>query len=165
MRLVWDQSDAVAAWVAKRCPYVVRGFDPCVAAGVVSEDGRVLLGGVVFHHFHPEFKTIEVSLAAITPRWLTRRILQQLMAYPFDQLKCQRITTGTPKKYKAARKFLQTFGFKHEGTVRKGFGNDDAIISGLMAWEWRRSKWAPPANSGPVAGTVYTEAEELRHTA
>jgi RimJ/RimL family protein N-acetyltransferase len=143
VRLVLDRSPAVAAWVAGRIPQMTGAadFGPSTAIGVVSEDGRAL-GGVVFHNYQPRFRNIEVSFASETPRWLTRNLIRQILAYPFDQLACQRITAITPKRAKAARAFLDHFGFKREGVVRRGFGNDDAVISGMLKREWMRSRWA-----------------------
>src|ERR1035438_3733277 len=99
MRLVWDQAPLVAHWVAMRIPQMENGadFGPCQAAGVIAEDGTPL-GGVVFHNYQPRFKSIEVSLAADSHRWLTRRIIVQILGYPFDQLQVQRLTTLTPKR-------------------------------------------------------------------
>src|SRR5579862_9033727 len=99
MHLVLDQSESVAAWVAARIPQMTGAadFGPATAIGVVSEDGRAL-GGVVFHNYQPRFRNIEVSFASETPRWLTRNLIRQLLAYPFDQLACQRLTAITPKK-------------------------------------------------------------------
>ncbi|HLI66322.1 MAG TPA: GNAT family protein [Caulobacteraceae bacterium] len=142
MQLVLDQSEAVAAWVAARIPQMegAGDFGACAAIGVAAEDGRAL-GGVVFHNYQPRFRNIEASFASESPRWLTRRLIGQIMAYPFDQLACQRLTAITPKKAAAARAFLDHFGFKREGVVRKGFGDDDAIVSGLLRREWRASRW------------------------
>ena len=64
-----------------------------------------------------------------------------LRSYPFDQLACHRLTAITPKKARAARRFLDHFGFKREGVVRRAFGEDDAIVSGLLKAEWERSRW------------------------
>jgi RimJ/RimL family protein N-acetyltransferase len=149
VRLVLDQPAAVTAWVAERIPQMAGAadFGPATAIGVVSEDGRAL-GGVVFHNYQPRFRNIEGSFASETPRWLTRNLIRQILSYPFDQLSCQRLTAITPKRAHAARAFLDHFGFKREGVVRRGFGSDDAIISGLMRREWMRSRWAagaPPA--------------------
>jgi RimJ/RimL family protein N-acetyltransferase len=144
VRLVLDQSAAIAAWVAARIPHMAGAgdFGPCSAIGVVAADSRAL-GGVVFHSYQPRFANIEVSFASATPRWLTRNLIRSILAYPFDQLGCQRLTAITPKKARAARAFLDHFGFKREGVVRRGFGDDDAIVSGLLRWEWDRSPWAP----------------------
>ena len=147
MRLVLDRSPAVAAWVAARIPQMAGAadFGPATAIGVVSGDGRAL-GGVVFHNYQPRFRNVEVSFASESARWLTKNLIRQILAYPFDQLACQRITAITPKKAQAARAFLDRFGFKREGVVRRGFGADDAIISGLLKREWLRSRWVvdPP---------------------
>ena len=144
MRLILDQSDAVAAWVAERIPHMASAadFGPCAAIGVAGADGRPL-GGVVFSNWQPRFANIEVSFASESPRWLTRNLIRAILAYPFDQLACARLTAITPKKARPARAFLDHFGFKREGVIRKGFGADDAIVSGLLRREWAASRWAP----------------------
>lgn len=145
MRLLFGQDAVVADWVAERIPLMKDGadFGLCSALGVVSETGE-LLGGVVYHGYQPRFRNIELSFASGSRRWLTREILCALLRYPFEQLDCVRVTGVTPRRATSARRFLKQFGFKHEGCVRRGFGNDDAIISGLLRTEWRRSKWAQP---------------------
>jgi len=142
MRLVIGADAAVAAWVAARIPQMTGAadFGPCVALGVVAEDGQPL-GGVVFHNYQARFRGIEASFASSTPRWLTRRLISDILAYPFEQLDCLRVTAVTPRKAASARRFLDTFGFKREGLVRLGFGNDDAVVSGLLRREWARSRW------------------------
>ena len=143
MRIVLGRDPEVADWVARRIPHLGEGraFGPCAAIGVESEDGRPL-GGVVFSEWRPACRSIEASFASDTPRWLTRRIIGAILAYPFEQLGCQRITTLTPRRARAARRFLDAFGFKREGLVRKGFGDDDAMVSGLLKREWEASRWA-----------------------
>ncbi len=148
MRLVLGRDAMVAEWVGFHIPHVGSGpaFGACSAIGVESEDGQPL-GGVVFSNYQPSCRSIEASFAAASPRWLTRTMIRGIMSYPFDQLRCQRVTTVTPRKNKAARRFIEVFGFKREGLVRKGFGDDDAVISGLLEREWRASRWANSAKS------------------
>ena len=143
MRLVLDDSANVAEWVASRIPQMSGGADfgfGAVGIGVVSSDGRPL-GGVVFHNYQGRFSNIEVSFASASPRWLTRSLISGILAYPFDQLGVNRITSLTPRKTTSARRFLELFGFKREGIVRSGFGDDDMVISGLMRSEWARSRF------------------------
>ena len=142
MRIVLGRDPEVADWVARRIPHVGSGeaFGPCRAIGVQAQDGRPL-GGVVFSNWQPACRSIEASFAADTPRWLTRRIIAAILAYPFVQLDCQRITTLTPRRARAARRFIDAFGFKREGLVRKGFGYDDAVVSGLLKREWEGGRW------------------------
>ena len=72
---------------------------------------------------------VEVCIAAIDPRWATRQTIRTLMAYPFLQLKCQRITARIYKSNKRSRRFVEGIGFKHEGTHRHAGKNLETILS------------------------------------
>jgi len=128
-------SPLVAQWVADQ---IGHGLDwgPCEAIGVVDKHDN-LIGGVVFNQYQPQYRNIEVSFAASRSDWLTPRLVTGILRYPFQQLGAARITSLTPKRLRPARQFLSKFGFKHEGTVRRGYGDDDCIISGLLESEWR----------------------------
>lgn len=135
MRLISGPfSPLVAQWVADQ---IGHGLDwgPCEAIGVVDKNDN-LIGGVVFNQYQPQYRNIEVSFASIRSDWLTPSLVSGIVGYAFNQLGCARITSLTPKKLRRARQFLIKFGFKHEGTIRLGYGNDDCIISGLLASEW-----------------------------
>lgn len=158
MRLLYGADAVVAQWVAERIPQMESGedFGPCVAIGVVAEDSTPL-GGVVFNNWQPKFRSIEVSFAASSARWLTRPLISEILTYPFAGLDCRRITAVTPRKAASARRFLEVFGFKREGLVREGFGDDDAVVSGLLWREWRCHRYnvardpALPAAPRPVS--------------
>ena len=163
MRLVWQDPD-VAAWVAARIPQMegAGDFGPCQAVGVVSESGEAL-GGVVFHNWQPRFKNIEVSFASASPRWLSRNLIRGILSYPYAQLGCARITAVTPRRATSARRFLDVFGFRREGLVRRGFGTDDAVISGLLRTEWERSRWcASPATSREPTSAQKEHTKQFR---
>lgn len=136
MRLISGPfSPLVAQWVAGQ---IGHGLDwgPCEAIGVVDKDDN-LVGGVVFNQYQPQYRNIEVSFASTRADWLTPSLVTGILRYPFQQLGAARITSLTPKRLRRARQFLSKFGFKHEGTVRRGYGDDDCIISGLLESEWR----------------------------
>ena len=135
MRLVSGPfSPLVAQWVADQ---IGHGLDwgPCEAIGVVDKHDN-LIGGVVFNQYQPQYRNIEVSFAASRSNWLTPSLVTGILRYPFQQLGAARITSLTPKRLRPARQFLSKFGFKHEGCIKLGFGDDDCIISGLLASEW-----------------------------
>ena len=155
MRLLYGHSDEVAAWVASHVPHMPVGatFGECYAIGVLDRQGA-LVGGVVYHNYFPAYGNIELSFAATSRKWLTRAIITELLDYAFITAKCQRVTGVTPKHYKAARAFLDQFGFKREGVVRRGFGNDDAIISGLLRSEWEASRFNLRSRPRPAENTA-----------
>ena len=141
MRLVFGMDPIVSNWVAARVPHVgLRGFGPCVAIGIVDSNEQPI-GGVVYNNYQPQYGSIDISCASITPRWLTKRMIRGIFAYPFDQLKVGRVTAVTPRKATSPRRFLEQFGFKLEGLVRRGFGTDDAVVYGLLVEEWQKTRW------------------------
>lgn len=111
-------------------------FGPYVAVGIVSEDK--FLGAVIWHHYFPKYRTIEASIATEGPGWATRKVLMELFAYPFEQLNCQKVRAIAGRRNKSACKAIRGMGFKFEGNDRRGMGNDDAIIFGLLRKE---CKW------------------------
>lgn len=140
MRLLTGFDKEVTQWVAERIPHV-REFPQSVAIGVLAGDD--LVAGVVFHDYHPEYAYIEVSMAATTAKWASRSVIGAILSYPFLQLQCQRITAVTPRKSEQPRRFLEGIGFKREGVLRLGFGDDNAVIYGLLRSEWEAGKYCP----------------------
>lgn len=177
MTPLYGHNEEVAHWVAQRIPYAARwiehapfgeAFGKSTAIGVLDDEGYQV-AGVVYHDYDPFCRSIEMSFAADAKGWATRPILRLLMAYPFDVLGCQRVTTITPKRNREARAFIDAFGFKREGVVRRGFGDDAAIVSGMLVEEWRQSRWLlgpkdrkalrpRPAETPPVGPTLPAEA-------
>jgi hypothetical protein len=109
--------------------------------GVVNEHGEPI-AGVVFHNYQPWFGNIEVSFASDSAAWLTRNTLSEIMAYPFIFLKVKRVTGITPSDPTASvSRFVRRLGMTQEGRIRRGLGDDDAIIWGMLAAEWRFSRF------------------------
>lgn len=156
MRLLLGHDADVAAWVAAHIPQMQDslGFGPCAAIGVLDAKGAPM-GGVVFHNYQPTFRTIDLSGAAVSARWLTRRIVHDILAYPFEQLDCLRISSITAKRNHQARAVLEKLGFRREGGHRLGFGvYGDAISYGLLQREWRAGRFGSvvsPALTAPGA--------------
>jgi RimJ/RimL family protein N-acetyltransferase len=143
VRLEWDRTGAVAGWVARRIPAMegTPGFPAdAVSFCVLSSDGRPL-GGVVYTDWQPTYRSIQISFASASPKFLTPRLLSDILEYPFGQLGCSRVTSITPSQTASALRFLNKFGFRREGLIRRGFGTDDAIISGLLAEEWAEHRF------------------------
>lgn len=148
MRLVRDDSENVADWVAAQVPHVGRvGFGNCKAIGVVSNDGAPLCG-VVFHDYQPLAKTMQISLAAVSARWATRNILGDILHYPFEELGLFKVWSVTPADNERAQRFALGIGFRKEATLRHQFGpKNHAVFVGMIAPEYRekygRSLHAP----------------------
>lgn len=143
MRLVYDQSELVAKWVALHIPQMADNpdFGPCVAVGVVDDEG-LPIGGVVWHSYHPQYKSIEVSCASESPRWLTAPIISEIFRYPFKQLGLNRVQAVTPAEPTSARSFLKKFGFSCDGVIRDGLGpGRNAKVWSLLRSDWDASRF------------------------
>lgn len=142
MKLMLGNDDRIAEWISNRIPYL-RGesLGPCTTFTVANDAGTKILGAVAFHNYRPTFRSVEWSAAADTPNWLSVPIINKIMAYPFSQLGCVRITAFIAKKNRRSCEFQERFGFKHEGTLRRQAGGDDLKIYGLLNSEWKRSRF------------------------
>lgn len=136
----WGHDQAVAAWVARHIPGCERGFDACRAMGVL--DGEKLVAGMVYHNWEPEHGVVEISGAAITARWLTRPVLWQMFAYPFQGIGCQMVLMRVSERNeqwngRGLPRLLKAYGFdKH--TIPRLYGrHEDGHVFSLTDDAWR----------------------------
>jgi len=137
---VYENSEAVAWAVARMIPHCrERGFGKCKAIGVL-ENGR-LIGGIVYNNYNIEASTIEITAAAITPRWLTRETIRVMYSYPFIQLKCQMVVQHTPADNERLLRQLAAGGYMFVAVPRM-FGRDRDGVLCLLTYEaWCASKF------------------------
>lgn len=136
-QLTYGKDELIANWVGQRTQYGRFGDSPYTAIGVLY-DGEAA-AGVIYHNYQPTFGTIEMSIAADSPKWASRQVIGVLLRYPFLQLGCQRVTACVAAKNWESLEFNKRLGFQVEGYVRRGFGDDDLIVMGLLREE--AEKW------------------------
>ena len=136
MKLVFGHDAAIADWTARHIAHVNRDFGPCSAIGVV--DGNRPLAGVVYHDYQPEYGTMQVSIAAISPRWAQKGIIYALLSYPFDQIGIYKLWSAIPMKNERSLKFNLGIGFKQEGILAHHFGKDHAVISRMFRKDFEK---------------------------
>jgi hypothetical protein len=71
------------------------GFVNAKTIGVIDEEGK-LIGGLVYHNYDPQAGIIEISGAATSKRWLSRRTIALMYQYPFLVCGCQMLYQRTP---------------------------------------------------------------------
>lgn len=136
MRAVLDQSPAVAAWVANHIPGCERGWSNCKAIGI--EDNGRLIGGTVFHNWSPEAGVIELSSAAVSPRWAIRPMLKTIFGYAFDGLKCRMIVMRVGSDNDRMCSIARRLGCRvYQIDDLRGEGQNEMIFT-LTAAAWRR---------------------------
>lgn len=117
------ENNALKAWVEQRVTeYKAGNFTICVG---IEREGK-LIAVVAWDNWRGV--SVEVTIAADSPRWATRQTITTLMSYPFMQLKCQRITSFVRKGNKRARKLNEGLGFKLEGRMRDAGPNLETVL-------------------------------------
>jgi RimJ/RimL family protein N-acetyltransferase len=135
-RIIGNQDERVARWVAARMPIFEFGSTPYTAIGLADQTGA-LLAGVVYQNYT---KTdIHMHVAALPgKRWCCRAFIGEGFRYPFEQLGCRRVTGLVPAKNLEAQHFDEHLGFVLEGRVRDILPDgDDLIIYGMLREECR----------------------------
>lgn len=131
---IYGQEDRVVPWVGQRIDEDRFGND-CVALGL-EEDGE-LIAGVVFNWYTGASICMHVA-AEPGKRWLNRDFLYRSFAYPFLQLKCNRITGLVKVDNLDAQRFDEHLGFVKEGIIRQGADDKtDFILYGMLKDECR----------------------------
>lgn len=138
MRLVFGEDAAVGDWVARRIPHMYgEKFKNFVAIGV-EMDGKPI-AGVVYSDWVPQAETMQLSMAADTPRWATKGVIRGLLHYPFEQQRVNKLWTSTPAKNERAIKFNLGVGFTREAILRHQYGRKNhAVICSMLANEYRK---------------------------
>ena len=104
-------------------------------ASVNDETGEVL-GVVVYTRFSKT--NCEMSVAAASPKFLSRKNLRVFFGYPFHQLSQKRVTAVVEVTNQHSYKFNRRLGFQVEGKLRQWFPSGDGIVMGLLKEE---CKW------------------------
>ena len=138
-RLLFNEHELVVGFVRRLLTDhlgSVSRFDMSQSIGVTL-DGE-LVAGVIYHDYRPQVGDIQLSVAASSPRWATRSIIRELLAYPFEQLSCRRITATVRGDNRRALRFDAGIGFVVEGRMR-AYNTEgvDQVILGMMREEWR----------------------------
>lgn len=126
---------AIAAFVASQIEGCARGFADFTTMGVT--DGGELIAGIVYHNYSPEAGVIELSAAATSKRWLTRRVLKAMFLYPFDEIGCQMVVLRVAEDNQGMVDIARRFGFTSHRIPRLRGRGEAEIIFTLTDDDWR----------------------------
>lgn len=80
-------------------------------AMAVAHKGQVI-AALFYTNYDPDCGTIEISGAADTPRWLTRKVLWEMFRFPFIGLGCQAVFMRGDIENGHLHRILPAYGFK-----------------------------------------------------
>lgn len=132
MNPVWLQRgsadfDAVERFISTKiwgAPRAMPG-DTILAS---ADSAGSALGAAIYQNYAPEHGLIEMSAAAVSPRWLSRGILREMFSYPFDQLGCQAVVLRCDTDNGRLARIFAAYGFKRYDIPRlRGRDRGEAI--------------------------------------
>ena len=144
MRLIYGHDQAVCDFVNER---IGEDFSPVNCAGVaIADKTGNMVAGWVWHNYSPDAGTLEFSGASITPKWMTRAILQELFAYAFANV--QMVVTRNGADNTRLHRQLSAFGFRRYD-IERLFGRDsDGVVWTLTDDAWKKSRFYLGARNG-----------------
>lgn len=135
MKLVTDTDGSIAEWVASRIEQI-ETYKPCVAIGVV--DGDRLLAACLYNLWSEKYRTMQISIAADSPRWAKRWTIRGLLAYPFEGAGVRKLWACIASGNDRSLKLATGVGFKPEGTLARHFGDQHAVMLRMFDSDFRR---------------------------
>jgi len=168
LQVIYGHDEPLARWACDRIPWAE--YMPGMKAVGVA-DGDELLAVVTFYSYYAPrqingvewYNTVEVGIAARTPRWASRRVIKEILSIPFKQFKVRKVRLVVPSTNKRALRFAEGIGFTPEGTLRHEYAKGvHACVLGLLRNEFERADFLrrkKPARSAARRphGQVHTE--------
>jgi len=124
-RLVLDQHERVANWVAEQTGCSAHAWAGYVCLGLEDEHG-MLIAGIVLESFNG--RNANAHIAGIGRHWMNRNMLTSFFHYAFNHLKLTRLTGLVPRSNFSARAFDEHAGFKYECTLVDGAADGDLDV-------------------------------------
>ena len=94
------------------------------------------MAAVVYNH-HTSHNICMTYVGSPGTQWLTKGFLVAMWAYPFVQLKVNRVTGFIASKNTQSLSFAYRMGAKREGLMRQALPDDDIVVVGMLEEECR----------------------------
>lgn len=131
MTPIW--TPLAASWVAA---HLGEDFGAHRALGVFDRHARIA-AGVVLHNWNPRRGVVEMTAAAVDPRWLTRAVAREVFDYAFGFARVAVAHCGASNM--AVRRIWAACG-AHEAVIPHLWGaGEAAVILTIREPMWRAS--------------------------
>lgn len=117
----------------------LRGFVGPQACGVI--DGERLIGGIVYHDWDPDAGSIELSAYFERHDWLTRGMLREILAYPFDIAGCRIAVARYSEHNRTASRIWKSWGARETRIPDLHAPGVALCVATLTTDDWRGSRF------------------------
>ena len=132
--------DSIIAPLVQSLCKLPRDFGESRSMAIVDSSDKIV-GGLVFHNWHPEAGTIEVSVGSVSSKWLTRGVLKSATRYAYDHCMCHAIVARTDAQNPTRRIWTSLGASEHVIPHLRGPGVPEYIYV-LTREVWDKSKFA-----------------------
>lgn len=133
--IITDRHEELCAWVELGIHGFTNGYDGSSKAIGIERNGK-LICAVTYTNFKSRkdgsFFELEMGVFSIDKRWCNRHNLNIIFAYPFAQLKLERVQTICSADDEGVIMFNKRLGFTPEGIHRKAWHTGCDAISWSM---------------------------------
>lgn len=150
-----QHQDALSRWFNAHSVRIAQLAPPLATFIGVGCEGE-LAAVVAYSDYRARIGDVQMHWASVSPRWARPRVISACLRYAFVQLACQRITGVVAASNQSGRRFALGLGMTEEGFVRRGFGDDDAVIYGLLIEE--AGRWLKPREMSDGQGCARSPA-------
>lgn len=135
-QLIYGEEDRLLPWALERIGIEAFRRD---AYSLGLEREGVLVAVVVYDGFSRCDCNMHLASDG-SGKWMNKAILAASFAYPFIQLRLNRVTGLVPAKNDEALKLNEHLGFVREGLCLKALPDDDMVVMGLLR---ENCRWVP----------------------
>lgn len=136
-----DMNRAASEWAGRAIWDKPGAFDLCSTLSVIKDDDCI--GVVVFHEWHEDRGTIEISAAGFVG-WQSRRVVNEVFGFCFDAMCCQAVIARTSDLNGNAIANLLRLGFEGYLIPRvRGFDEGEVVFT-MTEEAWRKSRLYKP---------------------
>ncbi len=104
-------------------------------------NGSEIIGACLFHNWDADAGVVELTSASLSPKWLTRPVLREMFAYPFEQLGCQAVVLRVDPDNTRMCRIASAFGFKRYDIPRLRGRNKAEALFILGDDDWRGGRF------------------------
>lgn len=141
MEFVYGHDKEVAQFIATFTRVGNNTYANCKTIGVIDDEGR-LIAGMVYYNFDPRSEVIELGVATITPRWLTRATYRRMFEYPFLECGCQMLVARVRADDERTLSILARMNFNLMPVPRLYGRGEDGVLCTLTDDQWLDSNVA-----------------------
>lgn len=135
--ILYDAHKELTDWVSLGVLGVAGLYENECSKAIGHVKGGKLIAAVTYNNFRTRpdgsFLTVEMGIYTIDKRWASKAYLRAIFAYPFHELKLERVQTACSAQKKEVIMFNEKIGFTREGYHPKAWPmGGDSISFGML---------------------------------